>query len=524
MGTVYRRARSRDRRAGGVEARGNRAGARDGERFEQEARPRGADAPGDRAVRRARGDAERAPVPCDGVARGRGPGPDARQGGAGRGRERDLVAGAARAEGSSWPTSAASSTRTSSRATSSWSGGDAARTKLLDFGNRPGAPLPGLAGARERWDAHRRGPRDRRLLRRRSKPPPTPGWTSGTDVFALGCAHPLRVPHGRGGVLGRPGRRGAGQGASRRAAAHPAIATRAAGEARRHLVKRMLAKDRSKRPADARAVLRTSWRISEIWPAGPPAGTVSASSRGSRSVNDGSFASSSRSCPTDRRAATRGSIRKEVHSTQVGLKTTGTGSASRTAPGSASLGEAGPRTTTYARLQRGRWQLRRSIPAARIALATGRAQSTGGAPPGPVIDQAAELLTRSATEGVWIDELTAGHPRRALRRHAGRAGPPARRPATRTKTRRRARSWESSRRASVATGSSAPSTPRCASASTTPWPAGSWSRDRRGRASRGSGTSSLPGCALRATSASSRRAPIPSGRGPRSCSRASSCA
>jgi tetratricopeptide (TPR) repeat protein len=50
----------------------------------------------------------------------------------------------------------------------------------------------------------------------------------------------------------------------------------------------------------------------------------------------------------------------------------------------------------------------RAFPSSRIALATGRAQTTGDAPPGPVIDQAAALLARSAAPGVWLDEVTAG--------------------------------------------------------------------------------------------------------------------
>ncbi|MGO9836758.1 MAG: serine/threonine-protein kinase PknK [Polyangiaceae bacterium] len=47
-------------------------------------------------------------------------------------------------------------------------------------------------------------------------------------------------------------------------------------------------------------------------------------------------------------------------------------------------------------------------PSARIALATGRALTTAGGPPGPVIDQAAALLVHSISPGIRLDEVTAG--------------------------------------------------------------------------------------------------------------------
>jgi tetratricopeptide (TPR) repeat protein len=53
-------------------------------------------------------------------------------------------------------------------------------------------------------------------------------------------------------------------------------------------------------------------------------------------------------------------------------------------------------------------ELREAFPSAQIALATGRAATTEGGPPGPVIDQAAALLARSQLPGVRIDEVTAG--------------------------------------------------------------------------------------------------------------------
>jgi hypothetical protein len=53
-------------------------------------------------------------------------------------------------------------------------------------------------------------------------------------------------------------------------------------------------------------------------------------------------------------------------------------------------------------------ELREAFATARIALATGRAQTTSAGPPGPVIDQAAALLTQSKSSGIRVDELTAG--------------------------------------------------------------------------------------------------------------------
>jgi eukaryotic-like serine/threonine-protein kinase len=53
-------------------------------------------------------------------------------------------------------------------------------------------------------------------------------------------------------------------------------------------------------------------------------------------------------------------------------------------------------------------ELREAFPDARIALATGRAHSTAGGPPGPVIDHAATLLAQSMSAGIRVDEVTAG--------------------------------------------------------------------------------------------------------------------
>jgi tetratricopeptide (TPR) repeat protein len=49
-----------------------------------------------------------------------------------------------------------------------------------------------------------------------------------------------------------------------------------------------------------------------------------------------------------------------------------------------------------------------ALPSARIALATGRALTTGAGPAGPVIDQAAALLALSPSPGIRLDEVTVG--------------------------------------------------------------------------------------------------------------------
>jgi eukaryotic-like serine/threonine-protein kinase len=53
-------------------------------------------------------------------------------------------------------------------------------------------------------------------------------------------------------------------------------------------------------------------------------------------------------------------------------------------------------------------ELLSALPSARIALATGRALTTGAGPPGPVIDQAAALLAQSLSPGIRLDEVTVG--------------------------------------------------------------------------------------------------------------------
>jgi hypothetical protein len=53
-------------------------------------------------------------------------------------------------------------------------------------------------------------------------------------------------------------------------------------------------------------------------------------------------------------------------------------------------------------------ELHEAFPSARLALATGRAQTVAGGLPGPVIDRAAALLAQSNASGIRIDEVTCG--------------------------------------------------------------------------------------------------------------------
>jgi tetratricopeptide (TPR) repeat protein len=53
-------------------------------------------------------------------------------------------------------------------------------------------------------------------------------------------------------------------------------------------------------------------------------------------------------------------------------------------------------------------ELSEAFPSARLALATGRAQTLSGASLGPLVDRAAALLALATSSGIRIDELTAG--------------------------------------------------------------------------------------------------------------------
>ncbi len=272
--------------------------------------------------------------------------------------------------------------------------GDAARTKLIDFGivrlSISGLAAPraltrtGVALGTVGYMSPEQATAD-------------PGLDVRTDVFALGCVlfecltgEPTFSGDQVVAVLAKVLR----EEPPRIRQLRPELPAKL-----EDLVGRMLAKDRSKRPADARAVLLELEELGAL-AGGAPAGGVL--------ISDG---------------LSVGERRIVCVILAVGPDEPN-GGGERLAPGG------GHDEGEWIRLANGAWltsvegsgttddqvraaaaralALRRAIPAVRVALATGRAQSTGGAPPGPIIDQAAELLTRSAGEGVWIDELTAG--------------------------------------------------------------------------------------------------------------------
>ena len=272
--------------------------------------------------------------------------------------------------------------------------GDAARTKLIDFGIVR-LPISGLAAPR----ALTRTGVALGTVGYMSPEQATadPGLDVRTDVFALGCVlfecltgEPTFSGDQVVAVLAKVLR----EEPPRIRQLRPELPAKLDD-----LVGRMLAKDRSKRPADARAVLHELEDLGAL-AGGAPAGSVRISdglSVGERRIvcvilavsPDGSNGGGERLDP-------RGGHDE--------------GDWIRLANGAWLMSVGGSGTTDdQVRAAAARaLALRRTIPSVRVALATGRAQSTGGAPPGPIIDQAAELLTRSAGEGVWIDELTAG--------------------------------------------------------------------------------------------------------------------
>ncbi len=273
-------------------------------------------------------------------------------------------------------------------------GGDAARTKLLDFGIVR-LSISGLAGPR----ALTRTGVALGTVGYMSPEQATadPGLDVRADVFALGCVlyecltgEPAFSGDQVVAVLAKVLR----EEPPRLRQLRPELPAEL-----EDLVRRMLAKDRSKRPADARAVLLELEDLGGLT-GGAPAGGVR--------VSDGLSVGE----------------RRIICVILAIVPDDPSGGDERLDPGGAH------EEADWVRLANGAWlmilggsgttdehvrtaaaralALRRAIPAARIGLATGRAQSTGGAPPGPVIDLAAELLNRSAGEGVWIDELTAG--------------------------------------------------------------------------------------------------------------------
>jgi tetratricopeptide (TPR) repeat protein len=71
------------------------------------------------------------------------------------------------------------------------------------------------------------------------------------------------------------------------------------------------------------------------------------------------------------------------------------------------LGSKGPTSDQVVSAANCALALHAQFPAARFALAIGRAQTNGRSASGPVIDRAADLLAQSTTDGIRIDEATA---------------------------------------------------------------------------------------------------------------------
>ncbi len=275
-------------------------------------------------------------------------------------------------------------------------GGEAARTKLLDFGIVR-MQLSGLAAP------------TRAALTRTGVALGTVGYMSPeqatadrgldvrTDVFALGCVlfecltgEPAFSGDHVVAVLAKVLR----EEPPRLRQLRPELPL-----ALDDLVGRMLAKDRSKRPADARAVLAELEALGGLTGGAPAAGVR---------VTEGLSVGEKRLV-----CVILAVVPDEARGVDELLDARASDDErewTRLANGAwlTSLGGRGTTDDQVIAAAARALTLRRAFPAARIGLATGRAQSTGGAPPGPIIDQAAELLTRSAAEGIWIDELTAG--------------------------------------------------------------------------------------------------------------------
>jgi eukaryotic-like serine/threonine-protein kinase len=273
-------------------------------------------------------------------------------------------------------------------------GGDAARTKLLDFGIVR-LPISGLAGPR----ALTRTGVALGTVGYMSPEQATadPGLDVRTDVFALGCVlfecltgEPAFSGDQVVAVLAKVLR----EEPPRIRELRPELPAKLDD-----LVGSMLAKDRSKRPADARAVLLALEDLGALT-GGAPAGGVRISD--GLSVGEKRIVCVILAIVPDDPSGRGERLGPGGRHDEGGWIRLANGAWLMSLRGSATADEQVRAAAARA------LALRRASPAARIGLATGRAQSTGGAPPGPVIDQAADLLTHSAAEGVWIDELTAG--------------------------------------------------------------------------------------------------------------------
>jgi hypothetical protein len=264
-------------------------------------------------------------------------------------------------------------------------GGDPQRLKLLDFGiarMQVGAQAMTRTGAIIGTVGYMAPEQARGLL----------DVDARADVFALGC------------VLfeclaGRPAFVGASllatlakvvlEDAPRLATVRPDL-PRELDE----LVRRMLAKDREQRPASAAALVEALEALGAVDNGPPPPRSSAAVSTGERRLISLLLARPERG---------------EVGQLQA-LAKRFSGNPAQLAEGTLLVTFGAPDTATDLAAQAASCALalKEAGAAAAIALATGRVETSGQHPVGPVIDRAAELLEPATADGISVDEVTAG--------------------------------------------------------------------------------------------------------------------
>jgi hypothetical protein len=160
------------------------------------------------------------------------------------------------------------------------------------------------------------------------------------------------------------------------------------------LVARMLSKDRESRPADAAAVVAELAKLGNV-----DGGAPEAVARRAAGLSGGEQRPVSVMLALVPGEATQVAALVERHGGE--LARLANGALLVTLAGRGSTGEQIVTASACA------LALRDAFPAARIGLSTGWAPTSGG-PPGPLIDQAASLLSDSRSPGVRVDEVTAG--------------------------------------------------------------------------------------------------------------------
>jgi hypothetical protein len=191
------------------------------------------------------------------------------------------------------------------------------------------------------------------------------------------------------------------------------------GRAFDDLVTRLLAKEPSARPNDATAVLQA---LEQLGSKGAP--SVSGSHSEGLSESEQKFVTVLLGKPVSgvvRAASETMDVSGVLDADQLRELESRLGSEPIAMRGGAwlvVLADRGVATDQAARAATGALLLQRVQPGVRLAVATGRAQTTGRTPVGPVIDRAAQLLDACEVSSVAIDELTASllDPRFVVRR------------------------------------------------------------------------------------------------------------